>query len=582
MDILTLRRGLLALTGAVAGLSLWMLEDAALRGSLTERLHLPLSTFALVFFGAVLAMAGPLRLRRAAALAAPLAALVAVLIALVALRYEMPAAVRMQGLHWIAGFLIATLPLPYLTALGSTGGTAYPALFTASWQLAVRATAGLIFAGLVWAVIWLADAALGLVGLGFLDWVMIEGGPLPGMATGAMLGVGLAVAWELSDLLSPQVILRLLRLLVLPVLTVMILFLVALPMRGLSQLPGGVSATGVLLALAVAVAGLIAVVIDQSPEEESGSPVLQIAARVMAGLLPLPVALAGIALAERVGQHGWTPERVFAALAVLAAAGYGLAYLAAVLRGAGWAMRLRRANRALPPLVVLLAALWLTPLINAEAISARSQMARYDGGAVPAQDLDLAALERWGKSGQAALARLAELAAAPEHAALAQRLAARAAGGEAGALVMAEDAEALLSDLRAVMPLQPPGATATRDLLLRAIPAVELQSWIDACRTPLPGGDRAGCIFVVADLWTAEPGEEALVLLREPAGFVRYEGLGMVAGEVQRRSVGALTGMLPDRAEGEALIAALQDAPAALQPAPMNLLGVAGGLLLLP
>lgn len=581
MDILTLRRGLLALTGAVAGLSLWMLEDAALRGSLTERLHLPLSTFALVFFGAVLVMAGPLHLRRAAMLAAPLAALVAALIALVALRYEMPDAVRMQGLHWIAGFLIATLPLPYLVALGSTGGTAYPALFTASWQLAVRATAGWIFAGLVWAVIWLADAALALVGLGFLDWVMTEGGPLPGMATGAMLGLGLAVAWELSDLLSPQVILRLLRLLVLPVLTVMILFLVALPMRGLSQLPGGVSATGVLLALAVAAAGLIAVVIDQSSEEESGSPVLQIAARVMAGLLPLPVALAGIALAERVGQHGWTPERVFAALAVLAAAGYGLAYLVAVLRGAGWAVRLRQANRALPPLVVLLAALWLTPLINAEAISSRSQMARYDGGTVGAQDLDLAALERWGKPGAAALARLAALAAMPEHAALAQRLAARAEGGEA-ALVMAEDAEALLSDLRAVMPLQPPGATATRDLLLRAIPAVELQSWIDACRTPLPGGDRAGCIFVVADFWTAEPGEEALVLLREPAGFVRYEGLGMVAGEVQRRSVGALTGMLPDRAEGEALIAALQDAPAALQPAPMNLLGVAGGLLLLP
>lgn len=582
MDILTLRRGFLALTGAVAGLSLWMLEDAALRGALSERLHQPLTTFALVFFGAVLAMAGPVRLRRAVAMAAPLAALVAGLIALVALRYDTAALVRMQGLHWIAGFLIATLPLPYLIAWGATGGTAYPALFTASWQLVVRATAGWIFAGLVWAVIWLADAALALVGLGFLDWVMRSGGPLAGMATGAMLGIGLAVAWELADLLSPAVILRLLRLLVLPVLTVMVLFLVALPVRGLSQLPGGVSATGVLLALAMAAAGLIAVVIDASEGEASRSPLLRNAARVMAGLLPLPVALAGVALAERVGQHGWTPERVFAALAVLAAAGYGLAYLAAVLRGPGWAGQVRRANRWLAGMVVVLAGLWLTPVINAEAISARSQVARYAEGAVTAEGMDLAALDRWGRPGQAALAQLSEWAEMPDQAALAARLAARAAGGGSGALVMAEDAEALLAALRAVMPLQPPGAVATRDLLLRAIPAVELQSWIDACRTPLPGGARPGCVFVVADFWTAEPGEEALVLLREPAGFVRYEGLGMVAGQVQRRSVGALTGMLPDRAAGEALIADLQDAPAPLTPAPLNLLGVAGGLLLLP
>lgn len=582
MDILTLRRGFLALTGAVAGLSLWMLEDAALRGVLNARVHLPLTTFALVFFGAVLAMAGPLRLRAAAMMAGPLALLVAGLMAVVALRYEVPDMVRMEGLHWIAAFLIAVLPLPYLIAFGATGGTAYPTLFTASWQMAVRVTAGWIFAGLVWAVIWLADAALALVGLGFLDWLMRAGGPLAGMATGAMLGVGLAVAWELADLLSPAVILRLLRLLLLPVLTVMVLFLVALPVRGLSQLPGGVSATGVLLALAMAAAGLIAVVIDQSDEDASHSPLLRQSARVMAGLLPLPVALAGYALAERVAQHGWTPDRVFAALAVLAAAGYGLSYLVAVLRGTGWAGHLRQANRLLAGLVVALAGLWLTPLINAEAISARSQIARYAEGAVTADGLDLAALDRWGRPGQMALAQLSEWAEMPDQVALAERLAARAARGGADALVMAEDAEALLSGLRAVMPVQPPGAVATRDILLRAIPAVELQSWIDACRTALPGGNRPGCVFVVGDFWSAEPGEEALVLLREPAGFVRYEGLGMVAGKVQRRSVGALTGMLPDRAAGEALIAALQDAPAPLTPAPLNLLGVAGGLLLLP
>jgi hypothetical protein len=43
-----------------------------------------------------------------------------------------------------------------------------------------------------------------------------------------------------------------------------------------------------------------------------------------------------------------------------------------------------------------------------------------------------------------------------------------------------------------------------------------------------------------------------------------------------------MAGMLPDRTEGEALIGELQDAPVALAPAPLNALGVAGGIVLLP
>ena len=56
----------------------------------------------------------------------------------------------------------------------------------------------------------------------------------------------------------------------------------------------------------------------------------------------------------------------------------------------------------------------------------------------------------------------------------------------------------------------------------------------------------------------------------------------MRGGEVQRRSVAAMTGLLPDRAEGEKLIATLQDTTVALSPAPLNVLGIAGGILLLP
>jgi hypothetical protein len=296
------------------------------------------------------------------------------------------------------------------------------------------------------------------------------------------------------------------------------------------------------------------------------------------------VALAGWALVQRVVQHGWTPGRLFGVVLVVLAAGYAVLYLRALLAGAGWRGWVRRGNLGMALAVLGAAGLWLTPILNAEAISARSQLARLEAGQVTAADLDLAALERWGRAGAQALNLLETRALEPGQDVLAARMAARTQErAESGdPVVIAQEAEALLADLRAVMPVQPAGATATRDMLLAAIPAMELQSWIDACRSPLPGTERPGCVFVVADLWTDAPGEEAFVLLREPSGFIRYEGLGMRGGEVQRRSVAAMGGVLPDLTAGEALIGELQDAPVALSPAPLNALGVAGGIVLLP
>lgn len=578
------RRGRLALTGAFAGLSLWLLDEVALRAGMTDRVQFFLTSLAVIGFGAVLAMVGPLTLRRAAGAAAPLAAVVAGLLLLASLRYDAVAQFHFADLSFVAAFAVSFLALPFLIAAAGPGWRDYPTLFGESWLLVVRVVVAWVFAGLVWGLIWLSDALLGLVGLGVIDWLMAEGGPLAGMITGVALGIGIAVAVENADLLSPDLILRLMRLLAPPLLVVMVVFLVALPVQGLSHLPEGISAAVILLVLVAGAAALISAVVEREEALAAEGIVVARAAQGLALLMPLVVVLAGLALGQRVMQHGWTPGRLFGAIMVLMAAGYGLLYLLAVLQGAGWRMRVRRANIAMAVAVMAAAALWLTPVLNAEAISARSQLARFEAGQVTAAELDIAALESWGRPGARALERLQTLALEPGQDVLATRLAARAQERvESGdPAVVAQGAEALLADLRAVMPVQPAGATATRDMLLAAIPAMELQSWIDACRSPLPGGDRPGCVFVVADLWTDAPGEEALVLLREPSGFIRYEGLGMRGGEVQRRSVGAMAGMLPDRAAGEALIAELQDAPVAVSPAPLNMLGVAGGIVLLP
>ena len=578
MDILTRQRGGLALTGAGAGFALWTLDEMSARGDWSEKVHFGLAALVFTFFAAILALTGPMRLRRAAVAALPVALSVAGLLSIAAARFDRVADFQMTGLPFVAAFLLGFLPLPFVIAASGRGWRDYPTLFVESWRMVVRAVAAWLFAGLVWGVVWLSDALLGIVGLGFIEGLM-QAGPLAAMLTGAALGLGSAVVVEATETAAPDLVLRLLRFLALPVLGVTLLFLLALPIRGMSDLPGDLSAAAILLAIAGAAVVLVSALIDRSDAEAATGQILGRCAQALAVVMPLPVGLAIWALATRVGQHGWTPGRVFAVGVAVAMAGYGVLYLAAVLRGAGWMRRIRQANLVMAGGIMVLAALWLTPLINAEAISARSQLARYEAGLTAAGDLDVAALSGWGKAGAAAVARLEALTQEPGHEDLALRLAAAAAGGMPA---MDEAPEALLEALRAVMPLQPAGAQAVRDLLLEGIPAVELQSWIDACAAHLPGGERPGCVFVVADLWSDQPGEEALVLLREPQGFIRYEGLGLGPAGVERRSVAALAGLLPDRAEGEALIAALQDAPPAIMPAPLNMVKIGGGLILLP
>ncbi len=85
--------------------------------------------------------------------------------------------------------------------------------------------------------------------------------------TGAVFGLALAVVNELSDFVSPFLILRLLRLLLPLVLGVLVVFLTALPFRGLTGLFGGMSSAATLLAMVAAAVTLISAAVDESDED---------------------------------------------------------------------------------------------------------------------------------------------------------------------------------------------------------------------------------------------------------------------------------------------------------------------------
>lgn len=565
----------LGLAGALGAGLWWLVLDAASRGEIGGYTALGLSGLILTLIGALLAMAGPLGLRRALPRAAGLAVIAGGLVWLTRLRYGDVGQFLATPLPSLAGFAVATLPVPFLVAAGRTRWNDYPLLFLEAWGIALRLAAAMTFTGFVWLVILLSDQVLRIVGIGALGQLMQHQAGVM-ILSGAALGLGMAVIHDLAEVASPYLVLRLFRLFLPLVLGVMAIFLIALPIRGFEGLTGGFSPAMLLLVLVGAGITLISITVDQSDGEAVRSPVLIRAAQGTAILLPIIAGLALWAIGLRIGQHGWTPERVFVALVGGLGLGYGLVYALAVLRGKGWMERIRQGNLRMILLVIALAAAWLTPVLNAEAISARDQLARLRDGRTPVEALDPLALGRWGRPGAEALAELAALAKEPGQEALAERLAGEGAGS-------GPDRARLAADLAAVLPVEPATATGTRDTLLPAVEAYLLQDWLQLCGGGLATGG-APCLMVVADLMPTIPGEEAFLFLTRSAGDTEIVGLYLdAAGLVHYRSASHPDGRVIDAAEAKALMESYRQSAPPVTAALLNQLGTGeDGLILQP
>lgn len=523
--------------GALAGLCGWLLTDVLAEAWGGTRLHLFLTVLAGVFFADALAMAGQMRARAALAGAALVALPVAGLAALASLRFETVEEALRSPQQMLALLLLAALPVPFLIARGiGAGWRDYPALFLAAWNIVVRYAAAWLFAGVVWAVVYLSDTLLSLVGIEVIDWLITEVDLVPWALTGAALGLGLAVVTELAELVSPYLVLRLLRLLLPPLLAVMVVFVLALPFRGLSDLFGSYSAAGTLMAIVMGGVSLISIVVDQNQAEAARSPLMRNAARAMALLLPVLAGLAIWAVLLRINQHGLTPERVAGATAALIVLGYAVLYaLSVLLARAAWMDRIRQANIAMALAVMALAALWQTPLLNAEALSARSQLARFQAGRLTVAQLPLHEMRwDWGRPGAAVLASLGTVTGHAEQAALEARLAEVANAVDRYDPGSDPAGAPALAALRASLTVLPSGREVP-DWVLEGVPQWEADSWQEACARPDAAG-RPGCVLVVGDLLTSAPGEEALLFLNGGGDSVIRQGFVSSRGASYRAS----------------------------------------------
>lgn len=192
--------------------------------------------------------------------------------------------------------------------------------------------------------------------------------------------------------------------------TGLVLFVLALPFTGLESLWEQTRATTpILLVCILGAVVLINAVIGSGAQDDEARPriVRWAAAALAAIVLPLAI-VAAVSTGKRIAQHGFTPDRLWAAVFIAITVAGAAAYLFALIRGrAGWPDLLRTLNLRIAIGICLVALFLSLPIISFGAISTRDQLARLQSGRVAPDKFDWAALGYdFGPAGRRALERL--------------------------------------------------------------------------------------------------------------------------------------------------------------------------------
>jgi len=373
---------------------------------------------------------------------------------------------------WPAASLVLSIVIwvPLFQAARDQNAARFPYadVYGHAWTNIVLWGACWVFVAITFALLWLLASLFALIGLTFLKTFLNHDWAIAGLA-GAAFGAALGVLRDSDGVvrLLQRVATAVLAVLG-PVLAVgLAFFLLALPFTGLHALWDATKATTpILLCCVIGALVLANAVIGNGVDQELPNPMLRTGATVLAAcMLPLAI-IAAIAMGLRIGQYGFSPDRLWALVFVIFASACGVAYWAALLRGRmGWAPFARRANLTLAFAIAGVAFFLATPILSFNAISARDQVARLESGKVTIDTFDWAALAfDFGEPGRAALKRLA----ASGNAAIAARAKEVAAKGYRSDIVQADQdrqqADALGTRLR-VLPKPIPVPQDLRGLL---------------------------------------------------------------------------------------------------------------------
>ncbi|HEY4038714.1 MAG TPA: DUF4153 domain-containing protein [Burkholderiaceae bacterium] len=308
--------------------------------------------------------------------------------------------------------------------------TSYPRHFDTAWKLGVQCALAVAFVGVFWGVLYLGASLFRLVDIDYFK-RLIEKRWFAFPAT----TVAFAVAIHVTDV-QPALIrgarsmaLTLFSWL-LPLLAAILFgFLASLPFISLAPLWRTHFATTLLLASAALLMFFINSCYQDGEAEQVRSAVRRTATIIGAlELVPL-VTLASWALALRVGQYGWTVERILAAAVIVVLACYAIGYAGAAVRSQAWMKRIEITNLVTSYVVLCLVVALFSPIADPARLMVADQVMRLKSGVVTPEKFDFRALKfdgaRWGA---AALDQLARTRDGPQATTIAQM------AGEARAL----------------------------------------------------------------------------------------------------------------------------------------------------
>lgn len=288
----------------------------------------------------------------------------------------------------------------------------YERLHSHAWTDAVIGAAGLAFVGISFLLTVLIGQMFKLIGINLI-FDLLNDEWFGWMLAGGAFGGAVGLLRERDKLVATLQRLVMIVLAVLaPVLAAaLLLFLLSLIGTGLTPLwDSGFSTAAVMMGAAAFAVLLANAVIGNGREDRASNRLLQIAAAVLvAAVLPLAV-IAYYSMHLRVIQYGWTPERIWGAIAAIIALAYGAAGLWSVARGRrDFDDLLRPLQQNLAIGLMLLALFLALPVMDFGAISTRDQLARLKAGTTKAERFDWAALAfDFGPAGRRALNDLAK------------------------------------------------------------------------------------------------------------------------------------------------------------------------------
>jgi hypothetical protein len=311
-------------------------------------------------------------------------------------------------IHVLAGFFIAK-SLVLASTMDRKRIASYRSYFECSWKLLIQIVFAVVFTGIFWLVLWLGASLFQMIKLDFLKHLLEKSWFAIPITTFAF-----SYALHITDV-RPGIVSGIRSLLlvllswILPVAVLLIGgFLLALPFTGLEPLWATKQATALLLVASALLVILINAAFQDGSVAKEVAKLIKLSALTASFCLVPLVAIAAYALSMRVGQYGWTTDRLVAAFCIVIAACYAFGYLWATLKSPEWISKVASVNVATAFVALFLLFAIFSPLLDPARISVTSQIAHLNGGKISADKFDYNYLRFEGmRFGNAALKEMA-------------------------------------------------------------------------------------------------------------------------------------------------------------------------------